>query len=277
MAVQNKTLTLVIKFNDFSIGQNALLFSAEEFKNMYLPGIPLCNPLTGQTIGTRQLTAFIRTAQQYIESVFNIKLFKSYIKENKDFIAEEYKSWGFLRTTYLINKMFRLQGNLNERKVITYPREWLTIRRETGSGGYNFWRNLFLVPNGGSGASITFDYIATFNNQWIGMYGARTIPQYWGMEYLTGFDKVPDDLLNIVGKYAATQILPVIELQVAAGGGYVMGVASQSISIDGLSQSNSKANNGNIFKNRMDTYNQQLKDEMVQLKYVYSGITFEVC
>jgi hypothetical protein len=57
----------------------------------------------------------------------------------------------------------------------------------------------------------------------------------------------------------------------------MFGLASQSLSLDGLSQSVSKANGGNIFGQRLKQYGEELfKTDLPMLRSVYSGIKFEV-
>ena len=57
-------------------------------------------------------------------------------------------------------------------------------------------------------------------------------PNYWHAKYLTGFKKIPNDLLNVLGMLASINVLNIAgDIILGAG------IASYSLSLDGLSQS----------------------------------------
>ena len=95
------------------------------------------------------------------------------------------------------------------------------------------------------------------------------MPNYWKMKYVSGFDLVPPDLIEAIGKMAAICIFhPLGDLILGAG------IASASLSLDGLSQSvstTSSATNAG-YGSRILGYTNDLKQAIPRLKATYKGI-----
>jgi hypothetical protein len=115
--------------------------------------------------------------------------------------------------------------------------------------------------------SIVFSGIMP-NLNWFASYGAGgQIPCYWSMEYITGFDTIPNDILHVIGMIASIQILATLSDMLMgnrqageSGAGIGWGINSKSISIDGLSQSLSSGASNGVFNARIKLYQQQLGD-----------------
>lgn len=253
-------------------GAKSLLFSSFEFKEQWLQGIPLCNPYTGETISDDFISQRILAAQQRIENELGIKLNQQTILEQKDYVKEEFQQFGFLKASWPVLSICSLKGRLNERTVITYPAEWLSHRRDNADTPHN---TIYIIPNGA--ASITFHQLMTYYPHYFSYFGTRQLPNYWQIHYVTGFKQVPEELIELVGLVASIYVLPQIELSIGGGNPTTFGLASQSLSLDGLSQSTSKINGGNIFSNRMKDFGTRLKEDVQRLKGIYSGIKFDVC
>lgn len=273
MATVQNTITFSVPFNDSSYGTNGLALSVNDFKDAFLWGIPLCNTVTGQTLPASVILQKLQAAQRYVENELDLRIFKQYVGETKPFVRDEYMIWGFVKTSWSVNTAFYITGTLNGQQVLKFPNEWVTPQRKVNKD-YIFEKCLYFVPNG-KGSAVSFAYNFTINNLY-SFYGSRNIPEYWFLEYLTGFEVIPADVINVIGKYAAIQLLPIIEMTIVSGGGYSFGSASNSLGLDGMSQSISKANGGNIFKQRIAQYDNELQRELVQLRDAYSGIVFDV-
>lgn len=270
--VEQTPIVFQIPFQQNVESTGGVVMSVQELTEQYLWGIPLCNPISKDSISHQALKNALLSAQGFVETLLDLKLFKQYIVSQHDFVREEFMSWGYIQTSWALNKIFKLKGRFNEQDIITYPDVWLSIRR-SNDGRYN--RNLWIVPN--AAGTVSFDYnLATFN-QWFSFRGTNYIPNYWNVEYLTGFDKIPMEIIELIGKVAAIIILPRIEQIITSNGSLNFGIASNSISMDGISQSVSKANNGNIFQQRIKLLGEQIKEQAMQLKNAYIGITFTVC
>lgn len=252
-------------------GSTALVMSAADFKEKYLWGIPTVDKLTGKEPDNAFFEEKLLASQAEVENYLDLKLFPQPVTETKDFIAEEFRNFGYIKTTYVINRITTLKGRLNEQQLIAYPQEWLNIKR-TSDGKSS--RNLNIVPNGA--ASVTMNYYAiTYPNYF--PFGFARIPNYWQVQYITGMDRIPADIADFIALYTTAKVLPIIELSVLGGSHNSFGMASQNLSIDGLSQGGSKMNGGNIFQQRLKNVADQIAAILPRLRYNHVGITFDVC
>lgn len=244
-----------------------LVVSVEEFKKRWLFGIPIKDQ-EGNLMDSNTIKHFLRAAQEEVERYFNIKLKKQIIEEDKDFNRDEYSNWGFIRTTYPVNEGIKLEGFISNEQQITYPKEWLSSKK--ASDGKLFERILNLVPGGNT---TTQTNSAVFNGitPHLGFFGNMTIPNYWRIRYCTGFDIVPNELVEVMGKLAAISVFNILgDLILGAG------IASQSVSLDGLSQSiattSSATNSG--YGARIGSYQTDLKKSLNDMKHYYTGFKF---
>lgn len=257
-----------------SSDSHSLVYSPSEFREGFLYGIPLCNSVTGHSISEAVYKEKILAAQQYIENFLGIKFFKQVIFETKDFNREEFMTWGHIKTSWQINEICSLIGKYNNTTLITYPKEWLCVKR-SNSNDNSKWKQLHIVPSGAATSqsvygAVNFNQLTFYRNQ-------NNIPNYWHISYITGFDRIPEDLMELVGIKASLEILPQIEMVVGVANSRLFGMTGSSVSIDGLSQNTSKISGGNIFQSRIALYKEKLEKELQALKGIYKGISFDVC
>ena len=262
------TLRLKIKF-----GKNTgAIQSSTEFRENYLFGIPLCSP-NDTKMSTSAILQHILNAQTLVCNMFSVKLTKQVIEENRDFNRQEFMSWGFIRTMYPIDFIDNLEGWINDVCQITYPKEWLSIKKLESVAIY---RNIYLIPNTGSrnGATMTQNSLI-YNglSPHLGWFGQNYIPNYWRPRYVTGWDKIPADLFDFISKIAAINVLSIIGDVL-----YGIGITSVSISLDGVSQNTplSRSGQGGLFAGRIKTYIDDCNNMLPTLKSKYRGITFEI-
>lgn len=249
-----------------------MVMSPEELLNNYLFGIPMCSN-DGRKMSKESIIQHIQSAQTQVENLFNIKLTKQVIEENRDFNRQEFMSWGFIRTMYPINYIDNLQGWINDVCQIQYPREWLSIKKQEDVAVY---RNVYLIPNTGSREGATMTQNSLIYNgisPHLAWFGQTYIPNYWRMRYITGWDKVPADLLEFVAKIAAMNVLAVIGDIL-----YGIGLTSVQITLDGVSQSTplTRSSSGGLFGGRIKTYIDDLERMLPILSSKYRGISFEI-
>ena len=263
------SLRLKITYNK----NTGAVLSPTELRENYLFGIPMCSP-DGTRMSSSAILQHIMSAQTMVENLFSLKLLKQVIEENRDFNRQEFMSWGFIRTMYPIAFVDNLEGLINGVCQITYPWEWLSIKKQEDVAIY---RNLYLIPNTGSkdGAHMTQNSLI-YNglSPHLGWFGQNYIPNYWRPRYVTGWDKVPADLLEFIAKAAAINILAVIGDVL-----YGIGVTSINITLDGVSQSTplARSGQGGLFGGRIKTYIDDMNDRLLPiLKSKYRGIPFEV-
>lgn len=257
-------LTLDIKYEK----NGDAVLSPAELQSLYFYGIVI-QDRSGKELEPYVWKHFILAAQKEIEKYLGIKLKKQIIQENLDFYNEEWRAWGYLPVTYPVTKPFRLSGFLGTVKQLEYPHEWLTSRKTSDYETY--YRRIFLVPvQGGevstAGASILYSGVLPS----IGLNGWREIPNYWTAVYCTGFNTIPEDILDVIGKLAAIGIFNI-------AGDIVLGqaaIANYSLSIDGLSQSigTTMSAENSAYSARIKMYKDEIKDALNRLRSYYRGI-----
>lgn len=255
------TITLKSKHE---ITSEALL-SPQELSDIYLFGIPI-KDRNGALISNETFKFYISAAQEQLENYLALKFKKQVYTETLSYAAEEFYNWSYLRTTYPVVCPLLLEGFLNTTKQVTYPKEWLTAKKS--SDGTLYHRNLYIVP-AGNATGLTQAQLFTGLIPNLSYLGLARIPNYWNVTYVTGFSKVPYQLVDIVGKLASLNIF-------CLSGDLILspGIASFSLGIDGLSQSMSaKAYDGRI-QSMLTDLTQRLLPEA---RDYYRGFLFGVC
>jgi hypothetical protein len=256
-------LTFNIKY---ARGGNQLLSAADIRKN-FLWGINL--EKYGNSMGDDVLDYHIQAAITQFENFLQLKFSKQIVRENKEFIGSEWRSWGYIKTSYPVVCPISLIGMLGTVQQVEYPKTWMSTKKTT-DGRYE--RMLHLVPNTNSSNSELVVYNGILPN--INYFSSSQIPNYWEVSYVTGFDQLPFDLANAIGKLATINIMS------AAGDGllFAPGIGSTSISLDGLSQSLSSSANASagVFGARIKQYTEELKEEKQRLYDQYAAIVWGV-
>jgi len=249
-----------------------MIMSPTELLENYLFGIPICSN-DGRKLSSQAISQHIKSAQTQVESLFSIKLTKQVIEENRDFNRQEFMSWGYIRTMYPISYIDNLEGWINDVCQITYPREWLSIKRQEEVAIY---RNIYLIPNTGSKSGATMTQNSLIYNglsPHLGWFGQSYIPNYWKPRYVTGWNKIPADLFDFIAKFAALNVLAIIGDIL-----YGIGVTSIQMSLDGVSQNTplARSASGGLFAGRVKHYVDDANRILPALKSKYRGISFEV-
>lgn len=241
--------------------------SVEDFKLKYLYGLPL--EKDGVTIPDEIFEQALESVIERVENLLNLKLRKTLIEEQKDFRYDDWVNWSYVKATYPVVCPLGLDGYLGTTKQAGYPRNWLAARKTNDGKLYS--RILYMVPatpSGGNQNSIVISGIIPSINWFSGFGRGGHIPCYWTLKYITGWSKIPAEIVDVIGKLATLQILPILsDLQMGnaqagmGGSGIGWGVSSKSISIDGLSQSlSSTAAQGGVFGARLKQYQDALGD-----------------
>ena len=242
---------------------SGLPISAPELANRYFFGIPIVDQ-SGNIMRDEDIEFFIMTAKEDLEGYLNLKLSKQIIEESFDYFRDDYKSWGHVPVSYPCVRPFKLTGLLGNVEQVEFPSEWLSVKKTNDGIGYS--RNIKLVPTAGTTTNQSVVYSGIAPN--VGWFGQPTIPNYWTAVYCTSMDRVPEDILDAIGKLAAINVFHQLgDIILGAG------IASQSIGIDGLSQSistTSSATNAG-YGARITGYLDDLKKMMPRLKAKYDG------
>jgi len=237
--------------------------SPSELKDTYFFGIPLVDK-QGHTISDEVLKTYIRAAQEEFEKFLDMKFQRQIIEETVDYIRDDWRQWGYIRTTFFVNSIYELTGLINNVEQMNIPPEWLSIRRDTAE---QFYRHIHIVPITATAIQHTLIYNQVVPLQ---LMGNTSIPQYWTCTYCTG-GIVPNDLWNMVGKMAAINVFHIMGDLIFSKAG----IANESLSIDGLSQTTSSTASATAsgFSARILGYLKDLKEGIPKVKNYYKGIT----
>lgn len=261
------TLTIKYKKNQGSI------FSPAEMWSLYLYGINIQGS-NGTSFSNEAIQYYLNAAQKEVENYFNLLFVKQLIAlETTSYYHSDYWThFPIIQVKYPVREPLSLVGMLAKIEQIIYPQGWLFCERDQAGIGK---RRISVVPTGASTTEVNADVILTGISSQIGMQRFSNIPDYWSVQYVTGFDldRLPLDLIEVVGKLASIGILNIAgDLILGAG------IASMSLSIDGLNQSigttSSAENSG--YSARIKQYQKEVTDTVKRIKLVYDEIKFMV-
>jgi len=244
-----------------------LMLSPAEFRILFFYGIDIKSK-DGTEYGDEVFEFHLRQAQDEIEKYFEIKLLPELITETQTYYRDEYmQTFPIIQTNYTVTKPYSLIGFVNNVEQIVFPESWLSSRNNR----YGYARRISVVPTSAAVAETSGELLLSGVIPQVGTLSFKTIPDYYTVQYKTGFGEIQWDLLNLVGMLASIQTL-------AQAGDLILGagIASQSLSIDSLSQSissTSSATNAG-YGARISEYRKTIKETVTRLKKQYKGIRF---
>lgn len=257
-----------VTYNIQSSKNDGLAISPSELESLFFLGVPIKDS-NGNRMSEQDMAFNIRFAIEEIEGLLNIKLVRQVISESQSYNIGDYQQWGYIPTTYPVACPNKVVGFLGKVEQVTYPKSWLTSKKLNDGIGYH--RNMYMIPTSSNSQTDQNTVVYSGIAPHMGHYGSQNIPYYWNISYVTSFDRIPEDILMAVGKLATINIFAQLgDIILGAG------VASQSIGIDGLSQSiNSTASaTSSGYGARMINYYKDLKESLPRLERKYKGITF---
>lgn len=254
------TQTLIIPYE---VNPKTVLNKAE-MSSRFLQGLPMLTG-AGLPMSEQEVAFHVQAAQTEVENYLAIKLNKTIISENRAFYRSDWISYGYIDTTFPVVEGLSVKGYYNNVLQSDFPKGWISTRRKTFDEIYA--RKLNLIPVGG----------VPFATSFLGLYPLATgrpsldrLPNYWVFKYVTGFDKIPLDILNYIGKLAACNMLPTLANPLLSERG-LLGLASNSLAIDGLRQSAAPAGAGtkSVFGSLIDAYQKDLDRTLPMLRSIY--------
>lgn len=231
---------MAVNSNDGIPGSNRLikrvgpLVTAKELKEVYLFGIKIADD-QGNDIKDEAYQMFIDNAVSMLEHYLDIYISEECIVEYKDYHINDYSSWGYMQLNNfpVLNieklEMVYFRDEDGEEKIVqTIPKSWHRLQPHDGI--------LRLVPNSRFPANLQIDNLGNYFPE---LLRSTEIPHTWKVTYKAGFKdgQIPNLINQAIALLAAISGLII-------GGHLVLGagIASQSISLDGLSQSISSTN-----------------------------------
>ena len=253
------------------------LLSIEELKQNYLFGVDLTDD-AGNPMPDSLFVFYIKNAVDWLEKQLDLVLIPRVYNERLDYYREDYNKYIWLKLTRLpVIGIEEVKLVLPGEQVIkVFERDWIHIQRHDGQ--------LQMVPGTGTAGTI----LLGASGAWLPLiYGSnRFIPDAFRVRYEAGFgtpsdcnavtvpdpdyDKVPAIITELVGMTAAFGPFNIAgDLIVGAG------IATTSLSIDGLSQSvgttSSATNSG--YGARLGEYRRQIKEKIQWVRRFYHGLS----
>lgn len=233
-------------------------------KENYLFGIPLEDSY-GNKMTDKMLLHYIKSAIQYAQRIFQITIEPVDIEDEiHDYYANDFQGWSFLqlykKPVIEVRSMSMQFGNT---KMYEIPKDWIRNYGVTGQ--------IQLFPVSGSTGSLILTQNGSFMPITLGLY--QNAPSIWRLSYRAGMEDIPDDLAEYIMKRASIGILQVWgDLIIGAG------IANQTISIDGLSQSIGTTQSPEFAGSgaRIKSYQDDMKDLEKRLKDTYVGINLGI-
>ena len=250
------------------------VISVAEMWNNYLYGITI-QAGTGTSFSDESLRTYLSAAQREIENYFNLKFVKQLVESETHsyYRADYFQQFPIIQTNCPVRVPLALTGMLNKMEQIIYPQGWLTCAKDMDGIGK---RRMSVVPTGANSVNANADVILTGMTTQIGFQRFTNIPDYWDIQYITGFDldKMPVDLINLVGKLASFGPLNIAGDMIFN----LPGIASMHLEIDGLRQSiNSTASAENAgYGARLKQYQKEIEETVGRIKLVYDEFRFMI-
>lgn len=249
------------------LNKDKLVMTAKFVRDTFLFGIDLRDD-NGNEMPNSLIEFYILSAQQWIERELDIFLLPTNIDlETHDYHFQEYINFSFIK---LFHKPCREVSRIAIRfplsdTILEFDPSWFKI--ESVASQVN------LVPTGGTISSFLISGGGSFLPM---LYTNRDyVPHIIFVDYVAGFaeDCIPIDILEVIAKKASLGPLNIAGDLIAGAG-----IASKTLSIDGLSQSigtTSSATNAG-FGARMINYGKEIDTALKTLKREYRGLDMVV-
>jgi len=240
-------------------------FTIKELKNTYLFGIDLTD-FQGNPFPDSLLASYINSAISATEALFDICLEqREIVDEPHDYERNDYMNWGYIqlwkRPIMAVKSLKLMYGT---RPSFEIPTDWLKIDKMSGK--------IQMFPSSGNSSAL----IITQSGAIFGLSNMFDYaPQMWSVDYTAGMDEtnLPSHLKEYIYKKATISILQVWgDLLNGAG------IASSSVSIDGLSQSIGTTKSG-IYGGsaaRIEECRKDIETLTAILRQAYAGIRMVV-
>jgi hypothetical protein len=232
-------------------------------KSRYLHGVDISD------YSEEEIKQEIWLACQEVELLLNMPLFPIEITEGKPYEYNHYSNyWHFKTERRPVQSIIAVEIVSADGQVVwKAPQEWISTALIKTKSQINFIPLLSTIA-GGSQIN-TGD--TTGNSIFLQAMGhARWIPSFWRLKYIAGLGdcegNMPVLINDLIGLSASTEILSAKQNQFIHG--------SQSLGQDGISQSSSLKNGGNVYQARIDMLTQRRQMIIERVKMVFNNKYF---
>lgn len=251
--------------SDPQLGDDPILdsiLSVADLKAIYLFGVDLTND-RGEPFPDLMFKWGIRAAIAQLERELDIKIKPTQIVERYDYYRADYLTWTIIKlrqSPVLSVASVKVMWPSNT-EVINFPAEWIQLRADVGQ--------VNIVPTSGTFSQV----LMTAGGSFLPLVasGREFVPNILEVDYTCGFaaGECPAEIREVLGMMATFGPLNIAGDLIAGAG-----IASQSVSMDGLSQSinttSSATNSG--YGSRILQYKSRIAHAIVELKRYYKGL-----
>ncbi len=238
------------------------VLTVEQLKARYFFGTDLTDS-DGNVLADSVFEHYILSAIRWFEHQLDIPILPTSFLERHDYYRSDFQSFNFIQLDnypVICIDEFRVQYPSGQ-NVIIFPNEWLRLNNVEGQ--------VQIVPTAGTLSEILVgaggSFLPAIYN------GLAYLPGLFELTYEAGFEagKVPRNLIDIIGKFAALGPFNIFGDLIAGAG-----IATVSLSMDGLSQNigttSSATNSG--YGSRIIQYAKEIKEQIPLLRRYYKGL-----
>ena len=244
------------------------VISVEDLQTNFLFGVDLTDD-AGQPYPDSLFEFYIKSAVSYLEQALDLPIRPTRYVEEHDYVAEDFRqNMAFFLDHYPVISIDEVKMVLPGGTEQVIDPSWVKLQKQFG--------HLNLVPGLTGNAPLLgagAGYSPFYRN-------ARFLPNVFAIKYTAGFlggceggRGVPDNIKELAGKIASYGPLNIAGDLVAGAG-----LASTSLSIDGLSQgittTNSSTNAG--YGARLLQYRKEVKEQIPVIRNFYKGARLHV-
>lgn len=215
------------------------LIDVRSLKRDYLVGVELkdssgncmCEKDTDEV-----LQVYLDNAVSWLEHKLDIHIVPTEVVEDKDYRLNDYADWGYIYLNeYPVIEFVKMEmvyfrdANGQPETIQLIPNNWIRLQNNDGI--------VRLIPNARFPANLQVDQTGNYFPE---VLRSNIVPHLWRLTYIAGFNDgaVPMLVNQAIGLLAAIQAMAIDGIRV-----FGPGVASTSLSLDGLSQNISTTNN----------------------------------
>lgn len=238
---------------------NAQILSVAQLKDIYLFGVD-CTRDDGTPFPDIMFEWGIAFAIDWLEKELDIKIRPTSLDERYDYYRRDYQEWVSIRTrqspviSVSAVDCYWPSDNL----ILSFDPSWIRLRPDDGQ--------IHIIPATGTIAQMFLRAGGSF----LPILAQDWVPDLFRVQYTAGFaaGQLPMSIRELIGKKAAFGPLNVAGDLITGAG-----IASQSVSLDGISQSistTSSATNAG-YGARLIQYRNEIRDQLPTLKRYYKG------
>ena len=214
--------TVSTTLNDFRRTES--LLSVKDLKDRYLFAVDLKDN-QGNELPDEVLSFHIDAAITQIEQECGLWITPVALSEDRDYVINDYLSWAITELDYhpiISVEAFQIRFRKNT-NFVTFPDDWIRLDHHNGT--------IRLAATEGEIQNWIFTQFSLLPRL---ITRVRDFPHFFHIEYTAGFEQgaIPKNINMLIGMLAA-----IYTFNIAGDIVLGAGIAAQSLSIDGLSQS----------------------------------------